>query len=903
MVVDMLSRDHVRRQTQRANPDFRPLPHSIGVIDDRPQVMRNTLFLNRGDGTYAEIAQLSGVEASEWSWGIVFLDVDLDGFEDVLVTTGNLHDVLDADAAARNQALIAATKSGTRPKTLLNFPRLETPSLAFRNRGDLTFEEVGKQWGFDAIGISHGMALADLDNDGDLDVIVNNLRAEAGIYRNDIIAPRVAVRLKGEAPNTQGIGARIRVTGGPIAQSQELISGGRYLSGDDPMRVFATGTLTNPLTIEVLWRSGKASRVSAVMPNRLYEIAEPSGAWEPESVKHEASVTRPDAPTLRRSDAPTLPRSHALTVFEDVSDLLNHNHHEDPFIRFGPQPQMPNRLTELGPGLAWVDVDGDGWDDLIVGCGRGGTLAVYRNNGRGGFEAMQAKALTMAAKDDFTGLVGWVPTAGKHSVLVGVSNYESASGESSTVLRYDYVGASLLGSARFRLPRPAIGSPQSSTVGALALADIDGDGDLDLFVGGRVIPGRYPEPASSRIFRNVGGRLETDADNSHRLAEIGLVSGAVFSDLDGDGDADLALACEWGPIRVFRNDAGQFTEVTAELGLDQYRGWWNGITTGDFDGDGRLDLVASNWGRNTKYQRYRAQPLGIYYGDFRDDGAVETIEAHFDPNLGKIVPWPDFASAAQAFPWIREAFGNYQAYSLASIEEILGNHFAKAKELQATWLESTVFLNRGGRFEAHVLPLEAQFAPAFGVSVADFDGDGNEDIFLAQNFFATQPETSRYDAGRGLWLRGDGQGGFTAVPGQESGVLVYGEQRGAAFSDYDADGRVDLVVTQNGAATKLYRNVTAKPGLRIRLVGPPANPSGVGAAIRLRFGDRWGPAREIHGGSGYWSQDSAIVVMACPEWPTVISVRWPGGKIIEAPVPQAARELGIDSSGRITNLK
>src|SRR6185369_8629619 len=162
------------------------------------------------------------------------------------------------------------------------------------------------------------------------------------------------------------------------------------------------------------------------------------------------------------------------------------------------------------------------------------------------------------------------------------------------------------------------GSPQSSTAGALALADIDGDGDLDLFVGGRVIPGRFPEPASSRIFRNVGGRLETDADNSHRLAKIGLVSGAVFSDLDGDGHADLALACEWGSIRVFRNDAGQFNEVTAELGLDQYRGWWNGITTGDFDGDGRLDLVASNWGRNTKYQRYRA-PLRIYYGDFRDD--------------------------------------------------------------------------------------------------------------------------------------------------------------------------------------------------------------------------------------------------------------------------------------------
>jgi len=223
--------------------------------------------------------------------------------------------------------------------------------------------------------------------------------------------------------------------------------------------------------------------------------------------------------------------------------------------------------------------------------------------------------------------------------------------------------------------------------------------------------------------------------------------------------------------------------------------------------------------------------------------------------------------------------------------------------VEANWLESTVFLNRGNKFEARVLPAEAQLAPAFGVCVGDVDGDGNEDIFLSQNFFATQPDTPRYDSGRGLWLKGDGQGGFAIMNGQESGVKAYGEQRGAALCDYDGDGRVDLVVTQNGAETKLFRNVAGHPGLRVRLLGSSGNPHAVGAAMRLQFGQRSGPLREIHAGSGYWSEDSSVVVLASLEEPTGIWVRWPGGKVITAALPRAAREVKLDSSGKLNVLK
>jgi hypothetical protein len=405
----------------------------------------------------------------------------------------------------------------------------------------------------------------------------------------------------------------------------------------------------------------------------------------------------------------------------------------------------------------------------------------------------------------------------------------------------------------------------------------------------------------------VGGQLVLDEENSRVLEKVGLVNGAVWSDLDGDGYPDLILACEWGPIRVFKNDHGHLHEITKELGLDEYTGWWHGVTTGDIDGDGRLDIIASNWGLNSDYQASSNQPVKMYYGDFSDRGTLDLIEAVYDPVRGVEVPRRMRDALANVYPPLVGRFPTHKAYSEATMDQILAVLPKPADQVEARTLASMVFFNRTNHFEAVELPYAAQIAPAFAVNVGDFDGDGNEDIFLSQNFFALatrmlRPDDAGYrlDGGRGLWLRGIGGGKLEAVPGQKSGILVYGEQRGAALCDFDGDGRVDLAVSQNGAETKLYQNVLGKPGLRVRLNGPPGNPDGVGATLRLVFGARYGAAREIHGGSGYWSQDSVVQVMGCPEAPTQIWVRWPGGKTTTSPVPNGAKEIMVDTEGKVT---
>jgi len=902
LTSDMTSRDHGRRLMQIAG--MAPYSIAIGVFDDRPQLDRTVLQWNRGDGTYAEIAHYAGLEDSEWNWSVLFLDVDLDGFDDLLAATGHMFDTQDLDAQARIAAQGPMPRSMI-PKKLLMLPPLAQRKLAFRNRGDLTFTECGQAWGFDQLGVANGMALADLDNDGDLDLVVNNLNGPLGIYRNDSVAPRIAVRLHGLPPNTRGIGAKIFVYGGAAPlQNQEMMCGGRYLSCDDTLRVFAAGSLTNRLRIEVAWRGGRRSLVTNAPPNRLYEIAEAAADFrgQESGVRRQEAGGREEGADNRQSAIGNRESSGPQPFFEDVSNLLNHTHHEEAFDDFARQPLLPKRLSQLGPGVAWFDVDGDGWEDLLVGSGKGGQLACFRNDGHGRFTRLNEPPWSQAAPRDQTTVLGWRGPDGQTLVLAGSANYEDGLGAGGSVRKYNPERATV---------SDAISCTDSS-VGPLAMADYDGDGNLDLFVGGRSVPGRYPEPARSQLWRWKDGGWTLDSANTAALEAVGLVSGAVWSDLDGDGWPELVLACEWGPVRIFRNGGGRLVPWTPPLSwpagstlnpqpstLNELTGWWNGVTTGDFDGDGRLDIIAANWGLNTKYRASREAPRRIYYADFDHSGLLAVIEACRDAATGKEMPERDLLALGQGLAYVRDRFPTHAAYGQADVLDIIGPELKSARRVEANTLASMLFLNRGNHFVAVPLPREAQFATAFGACVGDFDGDGNEDVFLSQNFFATEPKTPRCDAGRGLWLRGDGRGGLEPVPGQVSGIRVYGEQRGCALGDYDADGRVDLVVTQNGNATRLFHNVGAKPGLRVRLAGPAGNPAGIGAAIRLMNGAKRGPLRELHAGSGYWSCDGATPVMSFNEEATQIEVRWPGGKRFTVGLPKSAKEIILSWNGAV----
>lgn len=856
IVVDMLSRQHVLRHTQLSNR--KPPELYFGVYNDRPQYSYNTVYLNNGDGTYAEIGFHTNLAATEWSWSPVFMDVDLDGYDDFLVTTGHPLDMQDMDVTNKGEELKQQRKYSHRELLEMRFmfKPLVLRNLAFRNQGNLRFVEKSTDWGFDHAGISHGMALADLDNDGDMDIAVNNFNETATVYRNNVPAPRIAVNLLGIPPNTQGVGARITVESEGLLQSQEIIDGGRYLSDDEAVRVFAASKQIQE--INVAWPSGKVSTVAVISPNRLYEIHE-SGAGQAEK-NEEIKIT---------------------PFFKDVSHLLSHKHTEKAFDDFSRQQLLPRKLSQEGPGVAWLDWNGDGWDDIAVATGSGGRLGLFLSDGKGGFEKAPATSLDQVSPRDQACILGL--NSSKNGLLMLQSNYEDglAFGPALQLHRTTDTPKKLLNAG-------------TVSYSALCAADYDSDGDLDLFVGGRCRPGSYPSSVASVILRNDGGQFVKDDKHAALLSKAGSVSAAVWTDLLGDHHPELVLGCDPGLIRVYRNIAGSLREVTAELGLGDRVGFWNSITAGDFNGDGKMDLIAGNIGANSEYELYGKDGITWHHGDLSGGGVHEVFESYSEANSGKLLPIRNLPESLRAIPFLRELYPSYAAYANATSTNILGEQKNKLTAMRVTSLESVVMINRGDILDVTPLPLEVQLAPVFGISVADFDADGSEDLFLAQNFFGTRPDFPRMDAGQGLLLKGGGDGSFKSMTSAISGIRMTGEQRGSAVADFDHDGRVDLLAGQNAGETKLYVNALPQSGIRIYLSGQNGNPNGVGAKLRLGTETKLGPAREVRAGGGYRSQDAAIQVLSLGEdTPTRLQVTWPNGKTTITEIVEGVTKITV----------
>ena len=891
LVLDMLSRRHADRSRQADN--LPPSRHDPTLPEERNQFSQNTLFLGRGDGTFAEIARFAGLAASEWSWTPLFLDVDLDGWEDVLISNGHELDMMDADIIQQSER-VKAQKARPTQRELLElrrlFPRLATPNAAFRNGGKLAFTDVSKAWRFDNEAVTHGMAAGDLDGDGDLDIVQNNLNAPPTLLRNEAPAPRIAVRASALGANRDGIGARIRITGGPVpVQTQVLLAGGRYLSSDQPIRTFAAAPDSRH-TVELQWPSGRHQIVSNVPPDTLVEVTE--------------------SPEDPGSPPPVVP---AKPWMEDLSSRLNHVATQSGFDDFARQRLLPWSGAYPSPGVTWADLDGQPPEELVIGAGAGGTPAVFSVEGSG-FRRWTNGPLQRPLARDLTTLL---PAGG--TLLAGSSNYRDGRTNGGILRVYaldqDASGESLLG--------------QATSVGPLVSADFDGDGALEIFVGGRAKAGRYPESVPSLLLKSDGGRFSVQ----QRLPELGLINAAVAADLNGDGWTDLVAVEEWGGIRFLQNQRGSLApwDPSLTVGLELWdsgprlggrrtmpastlTGWWTSVATGDFDGDGRLDLIVGNRGWNW-FPVPKAPDLGsagpadrrrLQFGDLTGQGQLDLLESYPDfPDTDRWLPVRRADILLGAFfgrsPRLQQAFPTRAAFGQATIADLL-----KAMEVngpiatrEAIWFSSAVFLNRGTHWLLHPLPREASMAPIWGLSVADFDGDGAQDLLMAQNFMPVRPDEVPQDAGCGLLLRGDGVGNFEPIDPRESGIRVWGDARGSAVGDFDQDGRPDVAIAQNSGPTVLFHNLRARPGLRVVLKGLEGNATGVGVQLRPRTAQGPGALQEVQSGSGWMSVDSPVRILTAKDPIVALEVRWPATVAKTIPVPSGAAEVEVDPSGTL----
>ena len=830
-VLDMLNRDRKTRQNQM--PPRLTYQYSPGKYLDRPQYMRNTLFINRGLGVFSEIAFFANVQATDWSWCPVFLDVDLDGYEDLLITNGVERNARHLDTIIKLKKKRESSKMTNREILLARkiFPSQSTPNVAFKNLGNLKFSDYSTKWGFDLKGISHGMACGDLDGDGDLDLVVNNLNSSVSIYRNNALKPRLIVGLKGPENNSHGIGARIEVSHGSFSQSQEIIGGGRYLSSDDYKRVFAMEKGKGKITIT--WSDLRQTIINNVEPNRAY-LVDYRGAQE-----------------MKPNNASKSP------MFSLVSSKGLNFHKEN--LKEITQPLLPKGLSEAGPGIAFGDLDDDGWEDLAISSGRGGAVSLYKNLKGRGLTAFNKGKTIINSRDGLSLII----TGG--NLMQSFSNIEDGLefGDMLTVGEPD------------KDPTQTLKAKEGSA-GHVSLADIDCDGDLDLFIAGRSIPNHYPKPADSWIYINDEGVYTESNLWSQPFKGIGLTSSAVFAQINADSMPDLILACEWGTPMVFINTGTGFINRTDFYGLNNFKGLWCGVDVGDFDANGLVDFVITNRGLNSSYSASIEKPMVIYHGDLNDDGVWDFIETEYGAD-NRLYPRRSASDFAEAMPWITDRFSSYNQYSNMTLTELFGSSFIeKMNKLEVTTLESMVFLQKDDRFISKPLPFDVQISSSYSPVVADFNNDGIIDLAISQNQYNLSLEQSRDDAGLGLILIGEGQGHFKSLDIKESGFVVPGEGRATAISDFNHDGLMDIIVGQNGNLPRLFKNQSKKRGLRVILKGSLDNEKGVGASICLHANGQSGGLHVVRIGSGYLSQNSTTQIIGNSEKASGLIVYWPG---------------------------
>lgn len=837
--VDMMPDDSRRQKLMNGvkNYDEFQLALQRGYM---PQYVRNNLQLNNGNGTFSEISQLAGIHYTDWSWSPLFADFDNDGNRDLFITNGIRKDITHLDFATYyvTQARSSFGNEGTGKhlvKIAETMEGVKKHNFMFRNNADLTFTDESMNWGFGQESFSSGAAYADLDNDGDLDIVINNVDEEPYVYQNMVSERRVDeeketgnnnyLRLKFNGPeaNKAGIGAKVtlRYNGKMQVAEQHPFRG--FQSTVENTLHFGLGSAGVVEGVEITWPDGKQQLLKNVKPNQVL-------------------VVNYEDATEKKSE----PAEKAAPFFEDITAAagIAHQDKSQEYIDFKLQPLLPHKYSQNGPGISVGDINGDGLEDFYIGGGATQTGMLFLQSSDGNFSS---RALSTGEKsgEDMGSLFFDADNDADLDLYIVSGGSEYATGDSAYQDRL-YINN---GKGNFALDMNAL--PRIDASGScVAAADYDKDGDLDLFVGGRVQPRKFPLPAKSYILQNNGGKF-TDATRAvgPMLSDIGMVTSALWTDFDNDNALDLVVVGEWMPVTFLKNVNGKLKDVTVTTGLHGTNGWWNSLAAGDFDNDGDMDYIAGNLGLNSKFKASEDQPVQVYAKDFDKSGTTDAVMTHYVQGKEQLVHGRD--DMTDQMVSMRREFRTYEDYASKSFDEIFtaerlqDAYVAKSENFESSYIENL----GNGKFNISALPMRAQFAPVCGITVNDYDVDGHLDMLLVGNSYATEVVVGGYDAFTGLYLRGNGKGQFAPVDINRSGFIVDSDAKGMAELKTEKGNPMVLVASHNDSL-RAYRPARTETTLYAISVLP----SDAYAILTLADGQK--RKQEFYFGSGYLSQSS-----------------------------------------------